>query len=167
MSFADVSGTALPRFESAAADPAIGMEAPSFTASYFDNVEVTVEPTDGTPRVVMFLAHWCPHCQAEVTSLTSWFDANGVPDDVEIVRISTSVDEGAPNYSPSTWFLREGWPVPVLRDSAQNELATGFGLSSFPYVIAIDGDGKVVSRTSGQLTDGQWENILASLGSAA
>ena len=162
-SFADVLDTALPRFESAAGDPAIGMDAPSFTASYFNNSEVTVTPGDGTPKIVLFLAHWCPHCQVEVTDLTEWFGINGVPTDVEIVAISTGIDEGAPNYPPATWLLREGWPTPVLRDSAQGDLSAGYGLSGYPYLVAIDGDGKVVSRSSGQLPDGQWDVIVSGL----
>lgn len=163
VSFAEVSGPALPRFDAAVVDPARGVDAPSFTASYFDNTEVTVDPADGTARVMLFVAHWCPHCQDEVTSLTGWFADNGVPDDIEVVAISTGVDEGAPNYPPATWLLREGWPVPVLRDSASSDLAAGYGLSSFPYIVAIDDEGKVVSRSSGQMSEAQWENLIASL----
>lgn len=163
VSFAEVLDTPLPRFESAAGDAAIGLDAPSFTASYFNNTEVTVAPGDGTPKIMLFLAHWCPHCQAEVSALTEWFDTNGVPTDVEIVAISTGIDEGAPNYPPSTWFLREAWPIPVLRDSVQGDLSAGYGLSGFPYLVAIDGDGKVVSRSSGQLPDGQWATIVNGL----
>jgi len=163
VSFADIEGEALPRFEAGFVDEAIGMEAPAFTASYYDNSETTIAPGDGEPKVIMFLAHWCPHCQAEVTAITEWAAVNGLPDDIDIVAISTSVDEGSPNYPPSTWLLRENWPIPVLRDSAQGDLAAGYGLSSFPYLVAIDGEGTVVQRNSGALQPGQWEAIIASL----
>lgn len=163
VSFADVSGSALPRYEAGTVDEAIGLEAPAFTASYFDNTETTIDPADGTPRILMFMAHWCPHCQAEVTAVTNWVSANGVPDGVEVIAISTNVDEGAPNYPPSTWLLGENWPFLALRDSAQDELAAGYGLSGFPFIVAVDGDGKIVSRSSGELPAGQWEALIAAL----
>jgi len=130
VSFAEVTGTALPRFEGGLVDDAVGLDAPEFTASYFDNVETTINPADGNARIIIFLAHWCPHCQAEVTAITEWIDTNGLPADVDIIGISTGVDQGAPNYPPSTWLLRENWPLPVLRDSAQSDLAAGYGLAS-------------------------------------
>ncbi len=163
VSFADVIDDALPRYEAGVVDEAIGLDAPSFTASYFDNTEVTIDPADGTPSIFMFMAHWCPHCQAEVATITNWVSANGVPEGVEVVAISTNVDEGAPNYPPSTWLLRENWPFPALRDSAQDDLAAGFGLSGFPFVVAVDSDGKVVSRSSGELPAAQWEALIATL----
>lgn len=163
VSFAETDGGSLPRFDgSELVDPAVGAAAPTITASYFDGGETFVDTADGTPRVLLFLAHWCPHCQAEVRSLSDWFEANGSPSEVQVVAISTSVDEGAPNYPPSSWFLREGWPVPVLRDSAQNDLAAGYGLSSFPYVVVVSGDGEIVSRSSGSMTTTQWEMLLSS-----
>ena len=70
---------------------------------------------------------------------------NELPADVDVFAISTSVDEGAPNYPPSEWLRNEGWPAPVLRDSAQGDLASGYGLASFPYLVAVDSDGKVAS----------------------
>lgn len=163
VSFADVSGTELPRYEAGIVDEAIGLDAPVFTASYFDNTEITVDPGDGTPRVFVFMAHWCPHCQAEVAAITDWVSANGAPEGVEVVAISTSVDEGAPNHPPSAWLLREGWPFPALRDSARNDLAAGYGLSGFPFIVAVDDEGKVVSRSSGELPAGQWDALITAL----
>ncbi|NNE73401.1 MAG: TlpA family protein disulfide reductase [Acidimicrobiales bacterium] len=165
VSFAEVVGDPLPAFDPAApVDAAIGATAPEFIASYFDNGETTVTPGDGQPKVVLFLAHWCPHCQAEVELLADWFAVDGVPTGVDVVAVSTSVDQGGGNYPPSAWFLREGWPLPVLRDSAQRDLAVGYGLNAFPFIVAVDGDGTVVSRSSGGLSQDQWETLFASLG---
>lgn len=161
VSFADAAGAALPRLDrSTSADAAIGLPAPSITASYFDNTEVTIDFSDGKPRVVMFFAHWCPHCQDEVRTLVERFEREGIRGDVEIVAISTSVDQGAPNYPPSRWFLNEEWPIPVLRDSATNDLATGFGLSGFPFAAFVDADGNIVARQSGAIPTSQWTSLL-------
>ena len=162
VSFAAIDGPDLPELDTTlAVDPAIGMAAPSITASYFDNSEATISFGDGEPAIVLFLAHWCPHCQDEVISLSPWFEANGVPSDVRIIAVSTAVDEGSPNYPPSKWLLREEWPTEVVRDSANSDLARGFGLSGFPYLVVIDGDGNIVNRQSGGGPIALWENNLA------
>jgi len=159
----DILGESLLRFDSTAADPTIGEQAPAFTASHFDGTEVTVTPSDGTPRILLFITHWCPHCQAEVRSLTDWFNRNGLPSNVEVIAISTSVDQGAPNYPPSLWLHNANWPAPVVRDSSSSDLASAYGLSGFPYLVAIDGSGNIVRRSSGQLPQGQWQVIVDSL----
>ncbi len=162
VSFAQTDGETLPPFDAeVAVDPAVGMQAPSITAQYFDNEEVTIDPADGTPRIVIFVAHWCPHCQAEVIDLVEWFETIGVPSDVEIVAISTAVDEGNGNYPPSSWLIREQWPIPVLRDSAQNDLAGGYGLTGYPFMVVIGADGEVLSRSSGEVPVIAWEAKLA------
>jgi len=161
VSFAEADGEVLPRLDaSLAADPAVGMTAPTITASYFDNSETTIDFADGQPRVVMFMAHWCPHCQAEVTALVDRFANEGVRADVELIAISTSVDEGAPNYPPSSWLTAEAWPIPVVRDSATNDLATGFGLSGFPFFAVVNSDGEIVARQSGAIPQSQWNVFL-------
>lgn len=152
-----VDGDVLPPHNPALpVDAAVGMQAPSITASYFDGQEVTIDFADGQPRVVLFVTHWCPHCQAEVPLLTEWFDESGLPTNVELVTISTSVDNGSPNYPPSSWLRREDWPLPVLRDSAQDELAGAFGLTGFPYSVGVRGDGTIVARGSGEKTVRDW-----------
>ena len=161
VSDAAIGGAPLPTFDpELGVDPAVGMAAPSITASYFDDTETTRDFGDGKPTVLVFVAHWCSHCQAEVAALSGWFDDNGVPDDVNVVAISTAVDSGGQNYPPSEWLVREQWPLPVLRDSSSSDLAAGFGLSGFPYMVIVNGDGEVVSRHTGGRPLSVWEANL-------
>lgn len=158
---ARIVGDSLPRLgESPDSDPAISLPAPSITASYFDGTDVSIDLADGQPRALLFFAHWCPHCQAEVEALVERFEREGVRDDVHVVAVSTGVDQGAPNYPPSQWLLEERWPLPVLRDSATGDLAAGFGLTGFPFMVLIDADGKVVARQSGAGPEGRWNSML-------
>ena len=36
---------------------------PEHSREYLDLEFITIDPADGTPKVIMFVAHWCPHCQ--------------------------------------------------------------------------------------------------------
>ena len=115
-------------------DPEIGYTAPSFKAQLNTGSGlVTVDPADGTVRLIGFFAHWCPHCQREVPRVSKWLEENGVPAEIEILAVSTAVREGTPNYPPSEWFIKERWPTDIYVDNQDNDLATAYGLAGFPY----------------------------------
>ena len=154
----EVAGEALAPLEDPADDPAVGRPAPVVTGETFAGDTLAI-PGDG-PAVVVFLAHWCPHCQREVPFLVEHFEATGMPEDVDVLAVTTSVDPSAPNYPPSEWLEREDWTIPTLYDDEDNSAAQAFGLSAFPYFVAIDADGNVVARTSGELEAPQVEALL-------
>jgi thiol-disulfide isomerase/thioredoxin len=140
-------------------DPAIGSVAPAVDGASFDGTPVTIGD-DGRPKVLVFLAHWCPHCQRTVPFLADWFEANGLPDDVDVYGVATSTSSDRPNYPPSTWLTREGWTPPTLADDDSSTAAQAYGLTSFPFFVVIGADGQVVARGSGELGAPQWEALL-------
>jgi thiol-disulfide isomerase/thioredoxin len=140
-----VAGESLPRHEAGGADPAAGMLAPSITGE-----TVSVTP-GGTPTIVLFLAHWCSHCQAEVPRLTDWVEANGMPVGVELISVATSSTPSQGNFPPSVWLEREEFPFPVIYDDEDSTAAAAYGLSAFPYWVVLDSDGRVVQRFTGEL----------------
>lgn len=152
-----VSGAELPPF--AQPDPAIGLSAPAVEASALDGDRVAMT-ADGTPRVIGFFAHWCPHCREEMPQAVDWIGA-GIGGDVEVVAVSTSVRSDEANYPPSAWFNREDWPTTVLIDSEASEIARGFGLTGFPYWVALDGAGTVVDRSAGQIGEVRFRELVA------
>ncbi len=155
-----VNGDPLPSYSPG--DAAVGLAAPGFEAQTTHSETITaVDPTDGTVRLIGFFAHWCPHCQREVPRVVDYIETNGVPDGVEIVAVSTGVDDGAPNYPPSKWFDDEEWPDDVIVDSSSNEIALAYGLTGFPYWVAVAGDGSVIERIAGELTEPQLAAFVA------
>lgn len=140
-------------------DPAVGATAPELDGARFDGTPLRIA-ADGRPKVLVFLAHWCPHCQREVPVLADWLTTNGTPDDVDLYGIATSTTPDRPNYPPSAWLEREDFTVPTLADDADSSAAQAFGLSGFPYFVAVDADNRVVARASGELTIDQWEALL-------
>lgn len=158
--FGDVSvtGDALPRHESGTDDPAVGVAAPVVSGVDANGTPITIgEP--GSASIVIFLAHWCPHCQREVPNVTAYLAAND-PSDVMFRAVATGSDATAPNYPPSVWLDRENWPVATIYDDAQNTAATSYGLSAFPFWVVLDADGVVQSRFSGELTPDELASLV-------
>ena len=150
-----MSGTALPTFDSSNPnDPAVGMTIPTVTGKSFDGTPVTIQPT-GTPQMLMFVAHWCPHCQREVPLVSDWMKKGGLPAGVQLTTVATGTSSDAPNYPPSAWLEKNDWPSPIMADSANSDAANAFGLASYPYFVFVDGNGKVVGRTSGEISTDQ------------
>lgn len=153
-----VSGDELPRHESGTDDPAVGMSAPLISGADDNGTPITIgEP--GSASIVMFLAHWCSHCQREVPDVTAYLAAND-PGDVVFSAVATGSDATAPNFPPSVWLERENWPVETIYDDSENTAATAYGLSAFPFWVVLDGDGVVQSRFTGELTEDELAAIV-------
>lgn len=144
-----VGGETLAPFTDPANDSAIGRPAPEVTSVDFAGEPAAIL-NDGTPKMILFLAHWCPHCQREVPALQAWVDANGLPDGVDFVSVATSISNARPNFPPNSWLEGEGWTQRVVMDDAANTIGTSFGLSAFPYYVLVDGNGNVVQRITGE-----------------
>lgn len=146
----EVVGDALPQFQSPDADAAVGLAAPLLEGASFDGTPMTIGgPTDG-PTMVVFLAHWCPHCNREVPALIELEEQGGIPDDLDVVAVSTAVRADGENYPPSQWVVDMGWPWPVMADSDAATALTAYGASSFPFTVLLDDQGEVIARRSGE-----------------
>nr|MDE0501540.1 redoxin family protein [bacterium] len=128
-------------------DIAFGWDAPTVTGSDWKGNPVTIGPADGRPKVIVFLAHWCPHCQAEVPQIQAWLNQTGGNPDVDLYGVATSINRSRPNWPPSDWLEREGWTSPTVMD-LNNRVSTAYGLSAFPYWVAVNSEGKVVYRVA-------------------
>lgn len=131
-------------------DPSFGQPAPTLTGTDFDGNEVVIE-NDGRPKVIYFLAHWCPHCQREVPQVQNLIDAGRVPADLDIYAVSTAVDRGRGNFPVSSWLEEEGFTATVMRDNAASSALVAFGNGGFPYAVYLDADHNLLARSSGEL----------------
>ncbi|MEO6570828.1 MAG: TlpA disulfide reductase family protein [Ilumatobacteraceae bacterium] len=126
----------------------------------FDGTPIRVDPAVNGPTMLVFLAHWCPHCNDEMPRLNDLRDAGRFPVDLNIVAVSTAVDPSRPNFPPSQWVVDKDWTYPTIADGIdvqREELiaATAYGLSGFPFVTLIDGQGVVRARWSGEREEDQ------------
>jgi cytochrome c biogenesis protein CcmG, thiol:disulfide interchange protein DsbE len=158
-----VTGTPLPPMPSSAStpDPAIGQVAPTLTGqSLFDGAPMTIKPGGGTPQMVVFVAHWCPHCQREVPVLVQWMASGQKPADLQVSAVSTAYNESPENSPASAWLKGKNWPTPVMADSSDDAAANAYGLTAFPYLVVLGPDGTVKARTTGELTADQLTSFV-------
>lgn len=147
----DVQGDALPTWTGAADDPAVGMPVPTISARTFAGDRTTIEPHPGTPRVIVTLAHGCPHCRAEVPRIVDWARDRGASSDVEVFAVSTAVSESRENYPPAAWLERERWPFATLIDDEVGSAAVALGAEGFPFITFVRRDGTIAERFSGEM----------------
>jgi cytochrome c biogenesis protein CcmG, thiol:disulfide interchange protein DsbE len=155
---------ALPLMPSSSAidNTSTGLDSPTMVGEDFDGAEVAIED-DGRAKAIVFLAHWCPHCQAEVPRVQEWLNSGGGVEGVDIYAVTTSMNSGRPNYPASEWLEREGWTSPVVRDDQQNSALIAYGAGGFPFWVFVEEDGTVALRTSGETSIADLEAIMTGL----
>ena len=130
-------------------DPAVGLGAPVITGQSFDGSDITIGGATDGPTMLVFLAHWCPHCNDEIPELVKLREAGSMPENLNIIGISTAVVEDRDNYPPSEWIADKDWTWPVLADTADADAFQAYGGSGFPYTVMLFPDGSVNARKSG------------------
>jgi len=155
-----VTGTALPALAADSPDTALGLTIPQISGVQFDGKQLDIVP-DGKPKIIMVVAHWCPHCQAEVPRVQKWLNDAGMPADVELITVATANDPARGNFPAADWLRREDWSVPTIVDDKASQAASALGVGGFPYFLVTNGQGQVVYRTSGEITQDQWNALLA------
>jgi cytochrome c biogenesis protein CcmG/thiol:disulfide interchange protein DsbE len=157
-----ISGAPLPALTDPAADPSVGQQLPILSGIGLDGQPIVIGPDDG-PMAIVVLAHWCPHCRAELPDLVQLIEHGGVPEGVSVVGVSTAIDAVRPNYPPSAWFEREGWVQPTVIDDASSSALQALGLSEFPGFVFVDDHGAIALRLTGEIGADRLGEVLDSL----
>jgi cytochrome c biogenesis protein CcmG/thiol:disulfide interchange protein DsbE len=163
-----IEGAPLPLFDDPAADAAIGMTPPALRGSDFVGAPAELVPGGGK-RLVMFVAHWCPHCQKEVPLVAAWLASGDVPVDITLVNTGYRADTvgQGPTLEPSAWLRAEQWPAdvaPVVVDDERSSAAQAWGLPGYPYFVMLDDAGRVTGRTSGEKSLAELRALIATAG---
>ena len=71
--------------------------------------DVEVVPGEDGPLMLVFLAHWCPHCNAEIPVLQQWEAVGRDPRGPQHRRHQhRRAATDAPNYPPDEWLADDG-----------------------------------------------------------
>lgn len=153
IAFGDVTveGANLPYVQDpAVADPGLGLAAPKLTGADWTGKESSIGP-DGRAKIVVFLAHWCPHCQNEVPVIQNWVDTGGLPDGVDMYSVTVLNDHLRPNWPPQDWLEEEGWTIPTIMDDEAGSAVQAFGMVGTPFYVVLDGNNNNIGRFSGEV----------------
>ena len=113
---------------------------------------VTIDPAgEGKATMVVFLAHWCPHCNREIPVLNKWRESGEVPTGLRVVGVTTGSKADQANWPPSKWMTAMKWPFEVMADSEAQEAAAAYGVAGYPFIAFVGANGKITARTSGEI----------------
>ena len=106
--------------------------------------------------MIVFLAHWCPHCNAEVPRLLDWKNSGAVPAELNVIGVATAASASSANYPPAEWFSNKGWEWPVMVDEIAGRRRgrqgrRGVRRHGWPYFVIVGADGMVKARVSGEI----------------
>lgn len=161
---AAVTGNSLPLYDTAATDPAIGAVPPALELVDGDGQPSTLLPGESGPALVVFLAEWCPHCQAVLPLLQQGMADGTIPGDEDVVLVVTA----SARDDALAWLAGHQWEGRVLLDAqagtkAAGQAANAYGAPGWPFWVAVGADGTVVSRTAGELDKAALQALVTPL----
>ena len=134
-------------------DVAAGLPAPSATFTNPDKTMTSIDSTTGTPKMVFFVAHWCPFCQQELEDLMKVLQTEDFSA-IETHIVITNTDSTKPNFPADEWIKNLGIAeldnVFIHYDDVSNLASIKYGSDrKIPYTLIIDKDGLVLFRAIG------------------
>ena len=147
-----VTGDALPQMPESGEDPAVGKAAPTISGYDLAGRPAKIDPgSDGKATMVVFLAHWCPHCNYEIPVLNEWKEKGLMPPNLRVVGVTTASRPDQANWPPTKWLVAKKWTFDQFADSEKQDAAAAYGVGGYPFLVFIDAAGNVTSRTSGEV----------------
>ena len=122
-----------------------------------------IVPGDDGPMMVVFLAHWCPHCNDEIPVVLEWRDSGAIPDDLQVVGVSTAVSAGAAELPARPVAGRQGLGLADHGRRRRTHRRPPTAAPAFPFFVVVGADGTVKARTSGELPVEQLDALVGSL----
>lgn len=121
----------------------VGSEAPDFTQPTPDGKQLSLSSLRGKVVLIDFWASWCKPCRMENPNVKRVYDqykAKGF----EILGVSLDREKGAWTQA----IAQDGLPWKHVSDLAfwNNAAAQQYGVSSIPYTVLVDKDGKVLGK---------------------
>ncbi len=137
-------------------DPSKGVDSASGKISpkidYKLDNKISITYPENSPTILLFVAHWCPHCQEELPEVIKWIETEDIiTKGVKIVLIVTGIDSTKQNYPPDEWLFNEQWKYPVIYDDNQNSIAEHFGVKYFPSWVFTENDGLIAFTHAGRI----------------
>ena len=131
---------------------------PSVTLRTMDGKTVNTSElsNNGKPFIIDFFATWCKPCNRELDAIAEVYEDWQKETGVKIFAVS--IDQAQNIHKVKPLVENHGWEYEVLLDP-NGELKRAFGIQVIPYVLIVDGEGKIVYKHNGY-TDGAEAELL-------
>ncbi len=110
----------------------------------------------GRPLIIDFFASWCKPCNHELDAISEvyaeWQEETGVR------LIAVSIDKAQDANKVKLLTANHNWEYDIIMDT-NSELKRMLGVQVIPYVLVIDGQGRITYRHSGY-TDGAETELI-------
>ena len=117
---------------------------------------------DGKPMIIDFFATWCKPCNRELSAISEVYDE--WQEETGVKLIAVSIDQAHQIQKVKPMVDQLGWPYEILLDP-NGDFKRALGVQVIPYVVVIDGEGKIIGRHQGY-TDGEEEQLIEEVSGA-
>ena len=122
----------------------VGMQAPDFTVTMFDDSTLTLSELTGKVVLVNFWATWCPPCRQELTRVQSDIVDRFAGQPFVFIPISRAEEQA----TVAAFREQMGYTFPMGLDP-ERKIYDLFASNFIPRNFLIDGEGKVVVASVG------------------
>ena len=112
---------------------------------------------NGKPFIISFFATWCKPCNRELTAIAEVYDEWQEETGVKVVAISIDQAQNINKVKPLV--DQHEWPYETVLLDPNSELKRQLGIQMIPYVLIVDGQGKIVYKHNGY-TEGAEEELI-------
>ncbi len=112
---------------------------------------------NGKPMIISFFATWCKPCNRELDAISEVYEEWQQETGVKLVAISIDQAQNINKVKPLVDQYE--WPYETVLLDPNSELKRQLGIQMIPYVLIVDGDGKIVYKHNGY-TEGAEEELI-------
>ena len=110
----------------------------------------------GKPFIIDFFATWCKPCNRELSAIAEVYDE--WKEETGVKLFAVSIDQAQNINKVKPLVDGNGWEYDVLLDP-NSDFNRALGIQMIPYVLTVDGNGKIVYQHNGY-TDGAEEELI-------